>query len=174
MKKAIGCLALLVLLLAGASCLAWLLEWYLKNQQTQATVSPMDRGPWPDRTPRKLLHKTFPVKTYVSFEVEVPANSINPTVQGSFQVSAMVSGDVEQQSADVQLLLLNAKEFTDFAHGNIQGTALYASDPTDSLTVSWILHPKLDQTRKYYLVFRNLPAGSQTKTVKADFKLTFD
>lgn len=129
----------------------------------------------PPKPPKTVVHKTFQVKKYEAFDFVVPAHTITPKLEGSFQsfVKSNSENIVSNETADVDLLLLNEQEFDDFAHGK-QGTATYTADPSHSQAVEVALASTVDQPRTYYLVFRNPPGGARTKFVKADFTASFE
>jgi hypothetical protein len=125
--------------------------------------------------PKNFVHQTFQVQGYKSFEIVVPAHAARPRVHGTFQ--SFVTNDsgsmVSNESANVDLLLLNEGEYADF-HSGKQGTATYTLDPAYDQVADCALASTMDQSRKYYLVFRNPPGGPKTKFVKADFTASFD
>jgi hypothetical protein len=125
--------------------------------------------------PKNFLHQTFEVLGYKAFEVEVPSHSARPRLHGTFQ--SFVKNDtgsmVSNESANLDLVLLNEEEFAEFRKGK-QGTATYTLDPAYDQMVDCALASTLDQPRTYYLVFRNPPGGPKSKFVKADFTASFD
>jgi hypothetical protein len=125
--------------------------------------------------PKNFVHQTFQVQSYKSFEIVVPPHAARPRVHGTFQ--SFVTNDsgsmVSNESANVDLVLLNEDEYAEFHNGK-QGTAAYTLDPAYDQIVDCALASTLDQSRKYYLVFRNSPGGPKTKVVKADFTASFD
>jgi hypothetical protein len=129
----------------------------------------------PPKPPKSVVNKTFPVKTYEAFEFVVPAHTVTPKLEGSFQ--SFVKGNseniVSNDTADVDVLLMNEQEFDVFKHGK-QGTATYTADPSHSQTVEVALASTVDDHQTYYLVFRNPPGGPRTKFVKADFTASFE
>jgi hypothetical protein len=122
-----------------------------------------------------FLHKTFTVKIYEEFSFPVPAHIVKPLLHGSFESFAKnANGDlISNQSADVDLLVLNDEEFDDFTHSR-QGTATYTVDPSHSQIVTYAVPATVDQPQNYHLVFRNSPGGSHTKLVKADFTISLE
>ena len=125
--------------------------------------------------PKNFLHQTFEVQGYKAFEIEVPSHSARPRLHGTFQ--SFVKNDtgsmVSNESANLDLVLLNEEEFAEFRKGK-QGTATYTLDPTYDQMVDCALASTMDQPRTYYLVFRNSPGGPKVKFVKADFTASFD
>jgi|HubBroStandDraft_6_1064221.scaffolds.fasta_scaffold115773_1 hypothetical protein len=122
-----------------------------------------------------FLHKTFTVTAYEESSFSVPAHIIKPVLHGSFVSFAKnKNGDMlSNQSADVDLLLLNDEEFDDFTH-NRQGTATYTLDPSHSQAVTYAVPATVDRPQTYHLVFRNSPGGSHSKLVKADFTISLE
>ncbi len=125
--------------------------------------------------PKNFVHQTFQVQGYKAFEIVVPPHAARPRVHGTFQ--SFITNDagsmVSNESANVDLVLLNEDEYAEFHNGK-QGTATYTLDPAYDQIVDCALASTLDQSRTYYLVFRNSPGGPKTKVVKADFTASFD
>ena len=150
--------------------------------KNQPTPEAQDQGASVDhivvsKTPpsNNFLHKTFAVKTYEEFAFPVPAHIVKPMLHGSFVSFAKNrNGDLLcNQSADVDLLLLNDEEFDDFEHSR-QGTATYTLDPSHSQIVTYAVPATVDRPQTYHLVFRNSPGGSHSKLVKADFTISLE
>ena len=139
------------------------------------TLNPLNRADSTRVKPVHFLHKTFPVKKYVQLEFEVPIHSVIPRLRGTFKSFVRRPGDDDRsdESADVDFLLMESEQFSDFSHGQGDGTALYSVDPTHDQEVEFLLPPTQDEPKKYYLVFRNSPGGAAVKYVAADFSLTF-
>ena len=125
--------------------------------------------------PINFLNKTFPVKKYAQFEVEVPPHSVIPRIHGTLQSFVPQAGGekLSDDSTDVQFLLMNADQFSDYSHGHGDGTALYTVEATHDHEVEFVLPPTQDAPAKYYVVFVNAPGGARTKSVTADFTLSF-
>ena len=125
--------------------------------------------------PINFLHKTFTVKTDAEFPFTVPAHVVKPVLQGSFVAFAKnKSGDLlSNQSADVDLLLMNDQEFNDFSQSK-QGTATYTLEPSYGQSVAYRILGTVSDPQTYHLVFRNSPGGAHSKVVKADFTVTFE
>jgi hypothetical protein len=125
--------------------------------------------------PQNFLHQTFQIQGYKAFEVVIPAQSARPRLHGTFQ--SFVKSDsgslVSNESANVDLVLLNEEEFAEFHNGK-QGTATYTLDPSYDQMVECALASTLSEPRKYYLIFRNSPGGPKVKFVKADFTAFFE
>jgi len=138
-------------------------------------INPLDKVDSAHVKPINFLHKTFALKKTASFEFEVPAHTALPRLHGTFQSSVPGAGveNSSDDSANVDLVLLNAEQYADFSHGGAEGTALYTVDPTHDHEVDFLLSPTQEDSATYYLVFRNSPGGTPSKQVKADFSLTF-
>jgi len=115
------------------------------------------------------------LKKTASFEFQVPAHTALPRLHGRFQSSVPGAGSesASDDSANVDLLLLNADQYADFSRGGGEGTALYTVEPTHDHEVVFLLSPTQEDSATYYVVFRNSPGGAPSKQVKADFTLTF-
>ena len=143
--------------------------------------APIDEGPSKlDRIdssavppPKRFLHKTFSMKEYQAYAIEVPARIVRARVEGSFQSSIVSSGSepISDESTAVELMLMNAEQFDDFTHRR-GATSTYAVEPSFSQQVEIDLPPTQDDPVKYFLVFRNAPGGAP-RSVQADFSLTF-
>jgi hypothetical protein len=125
--------------------------------------------------PKNFVHQTFQLRGYKAFEIVVPAHAARPRVHGTFQ--SFVTGDsgslVSNESANLDLVLLNEEEFAEFHKGR-QGTATFTLDPAYDHMVDFALAATLEEPRTYYLVFRNPAGGPKVKFVKADFTASFD
>ena len=158
--------ALLSLLLLLSTC---------NKPRTPETVNPLDKVDSAHVKPINFLRKTFSLKKSATFEFQVPAHTALPRLHGTFQSYVPKAGgeDLSDDSANVDLVLLNADQYADFSHGGGDGMALYTVDPTHDHEVDYLLSPTQQDSATYYVVFRNSPGGAPTKQVKADFSLTF-
>lgn len=145
------------------------------KQQSKPPISELDRVNTKRVEPINFLHKTFSVKKYAQFSFEVPVHTAIPRLHGTFKSFIRQQGEdnLSDDSTDVDFLLLNADQFTDFSHGHFDGTALYSVDPTHDHEVEFMLPPTQEQPVKYYVVFRNSPGGAALKYVEANFSLNF-
>ena len=141
----------------------------------QETGTPLDHVDSAHVKPIHFLHKSFPVKSSVHFEFTVPAHTAIPRLHGTFKsfVSRPGEDSLSDDSTDVDFVLMNADQFSDFSHGRGGGTALYTVDPTHDHEVDFVLSPTQDDSATYYIVFRNSPGGAAVKQVEADFSLNF-
>jgi hypothetical protein len=139
------------------------------------TVNPLDRVDSSRIKPIHFLNKTFTVKKYAQFQVEVPPHTAIPRIHGNFRsfIPRVDDDDLSDDSTDVSFLLMNPQQFGDYSRGHSSGTALYTVEATHDHEVEFVLPPTQDQPQKYYVVFTNLPGGPAIKHVQADFSLTF-
>jgi hypothetical protein len=146
-----------------------------RSGPSKSTVNPLDRVDTARLKPSNFLHKTFTVKKYASFPVEVPPHTVIPRIHGTFQSFVPRPGDddLSDDSTDVSFLLMNTAQFAAYSHGQGDGTALYTVESTHSHEVEFVLSPTKDNAEKYYVVFVNLPGGPAVKSVAADFTLSF-
>ena len=162
-------LSLLTLLLVPVAC--------NKSQPNAGPtkVSRLDHVDSAHVKPINFLHKTFSLKKMAAFELQVPAHSALPRLHGTFQsfVPGAKGDRLSDDSANVDMNLLTADQYSDFSHGHGEGTALYTVDPTHDHEVDFLLSPTQEDSGTYYLVFRNSPGGAPNKQVQADFSVTF-
>jgi hypothetical protein len=146
-----------------------------RSGPSKSTVNPLDRVDTVRLKPTNFLHKTFTVKKYASFPIEVPPHTVIPRIHGTFQSFVPRPGDddLSDDSTDVSFLLMNTAQFAAYSHGQGGGTALYTVESTHSHEVEFVLSPTKDNAEKYYVVFVNLPGGLPVKSVTADFTLSF-
>lgn len=139
----------------------------------QETVNPLDRVDNSKFQPKNFLRKTFAVKTFTSFPVEVPPHIAIPRIHGTF-TSFVKNGEDRQSddSTDISFLLMSAEQYAEYAKGNRQATALYTVESSHSQEVEFLLQPTKDEPVKFYVVFVHLAAGKAPTMVEADFTLT--
>jgi hypothetical protein len=137
-------------------------------------VAPLDQvGSSPTGTSQEILHKTFVVRTTVTFPFDIPAHAAMPHLHGDFKSYITKMGiQSNEHSADVDFLVLSDQQYADFTAGN-PGDAVFSADAAHEQTVDVSLQPSLNQGAKYYLVFRNTPGGDAKKTVQADLTVDF-
>jgi hypothetical protein len=142
---------------------------------SKARLNPLDHIDSSHSRPINFLHKTFPVKKYAQFAVDVPSHTVIPHIHGTFQSFVPRPGDDNRSddSTDVGFLLMNAAQFAEYSRGHGGGTALYTVEATHSHEVEFVLAPTKDAPEKYYVVFVNAPGGAPVKSVTADFSLSF-
>ncbi|PYX62825.1 MAG: hypothetical protein DMG78_32660 [Acidobacteria bacterium] len=146
-----------------------------KQPAPRETTNPLDHVDSSRAKPINFLHKTFTVKKFAQFPIEVPPHTVIPRVHGSFKSFVPRPGDddLSDDSTDVGFLLMNADQFGDYSRGHGGGTALYTVESTHDHEVEFVLPPTQDQPQKYYVVFVNSPGGRAAKSVAADFSLSF-
>jgi hypothetical protein len=150
--------------------LLWSLAGCSKSQP--APDATQDQGASVDHI---VVSKTPPSTNFLNKTFPVPAHTIRPMLHGSFVSFAKnKNGDLlSNQSADIDLLVLNDEEFDDFSNSR-QGTATYTVDPAHSQTVTYAVPSTVDRPQTYHLVFRNSPGGAHSKLVKADFSISLE
>lgn len=164
----------LIAVLALGSSLG-LLACNKQHPAPKETSNPLDRIDSSHQTPVNFLHKSFTVKKYSQFPIEVPAHTVIPRVHGTFKSFVPRPGGdpLSDDTTDVGFLLMNAEQFADYSHGQGGGTALYTVEASHDHEVEFLLPPSKDNPEKYYLVFVNSRGGAPIKTVQADFTLSF-
>jgi hypothetical protein len=125
--------------------------------------------------PLSVVHKTFTLPKYESYNFEVPPHCLRPRLHGNFK--AYRYGEKGNRASDeassIDLFLFDEQQYNDFVNGPSDTTtrsvqAAYEQD------VDWALRSTFEQPAKYYLVFNNSSGKSKTKVVDADFTLSFD
>jgi hypothetical protein len=159
--------AIAVLMLALTAC--------QKKTPPAAEPAPhVDRvAPLPVGTTETILHKTFAVTGSANFPFEVPARAAMPHLHGTYKsFLAQLAVQSSDEAANVDFLILNEDQYTDFVEGH-SGEALFSADAAHDQDVNLSLPASQDQPRKYYLIFRNPPGGAAKKLIQADFTLDF-
>jgi hypothetical protein len=171
MTRRLPCLLIGALLLSLAACSKSQPEPDATEQPASVDHIVVSKS----QPPNNFLHKTFALNTSEDFPFRVPSHSVKPALHGSFVSFAKnKSGDLlSNETANVDLLILNEQEFDDFSHSK-QGIATYTVDPAHRQTVTYTLHPAVNDPENYHLVFRNSPGGARSKLVKADFTISFE
>lgn len=121
----------------------------------------------PDGGPYVLVHSRIALQSYQGFSFTVPPHALHPRLAGSFRTLPDVD---EQDSANIDVLLLNPREFRDLLHQ--QGTASFSTTGRSG-EVDWALNPTFVDPQKYVLVFRNSPEKPLPKAVDVNFTLSF-
>ncbi|MGC2193523.1 MAG: hypothetical protein WA628_02530 [Terriglobales bacterium] len=139
------------------------------------TSNPLDHVDSSHAKPINFLHKTFTVKKFAQFPIEVPPHTVIPRIHGTFKSFVPRPGDddLSDDSTDVGFLLMNSEQFADYSHSHGGGTALYTVEASHDHEVEFVLPPTKNEAEKYYVVFFNSPGGAATKSVEADFTLSF-
>src|SRR4029453_18138622 len=86
--------------------------------------------------PLQFLHKTFAVKDYQAFSLEVPPHIVRSKVQGTFQSSIKKHGSdsVSDESSAMELLLTDPSQYDDFTHHR-GASSTYSLEPSSSQEV---------------------------------------
>lgn len=125
----------------------------------------------PVGTSLDILHKKFVVRRIAHVRFEIPPHALTPRFSGTFR-SLVGGAPSRDESANVDFLLMNEEQYTNFAAGR-NPDPLYVADTTHFRDISVDLSPSRDRPVSYYLVFRNSPGGADVKTVLADFRVDF-
>jgi hypothetical protein len=142
------------------------------------TPGALDRvGESPVGTSNAILHQTFKVAGIVNLPFEVPAHAANPQLRGTYHSFLKAGGkqtetEASGAAADVEFLVLNAQQYSDFLNGH-GGQAIFSVEDTHNQEVNTGLPPTLGQPAKYYLVFRNNSRTAAKTVVQADFRVDF-
>jgi hypothetical protein len=142
------------------------------------TPGAFDRaGESPVGTSNAILHQTFKVAGIVNLPFEVPAHAANPQLRGTYRSFLKAGGkqteaEASGATADVEFLVLNAQQYSDFLNGH-GGEAILSVEDTHNQEVNTGLPPTLGQPAKYYLVFRNNSRTAAKTVVEADFRIDF-
>ena len=124
--------------------------------------------------PENFLHKAFSVKNHTEFAFVVPPRQEGTRLRGDFR-SFTKLGDPDSASgktADIDLMLLNEREFTEFLHGQPQSVT-YELDSAHSQLVDWRVPTTYAEPQTYHLVFSNSGSETKIKFVEADFTVSF-
>ena len=139
----------------------------------EETLSPSAKSVIPPE--QHVVHKTFSLQKYESFELEIPPHCLRPRVHGDFKSFRYgeKGNRASDEAASVDLLLLDEQQFNDFVNGPGDATTRAAQN-TYEQTINWALPSSFDTPRKFYLVFNNATGKPKTKIVEADLTLSFD
>lgn len=124
---------------------------------------------------RNFLHSVFSVSTSAQFAFEVPPHTLNPRLNGTFKsyTDRTAPNSTCDETANIDITLMSEQEYDDFKHGRL-GNATYDLDASHDQSIGWRVPSTLESPQKYHLVFSNLPGGTKTKFVKADFTISFE
>lgn len=155
---------LAALLIAGAACKK-------EAPAPETKVAPLDHvAPSPVGTSQTVLEKTFKLKDSTEFPFEIPAHASQPHLHGIFaSFTGQVHGESDD-SANIDFLILNEEQHDQIAGGHASD-ALFSVDTSHNQAVNFDLPPSMNQSVKYFLVFRN--PGKGVKTVEASFRVDF-
>ena len=164
-----------------AAVVGALAQWMQNQKQEQApeerrVVKPhaLDHiAESPVGTNAVIVSKTFAVSAPAKFSFEIPPHAASPQLHGTFRSFVRQAGiQSSDESADVDLLLMNGEQYADFLRGQPADT-VYSVDSSHDQDVSFGLPSTLDRPAQYYLVFRNSTSSAPKKLVQADFKVDF-
>ena len=140
-------------------------------EREAATPTAADRvGDSPVGTSNTVLHKSFVVATMVNWPFEVPAHAASPQLRGTYRAFLKYGDAVSPDPANVELLLLNERQYGDLVAGH-PGDAIFSAQSTEEVATG--LPPTLDQPAKYHLVFRNSSGKAAKKVVRANLRIDF-
>jgi hypothetical protein len=175
MKRSSAPLIIFALLLCGCS----------KKESSEAKSQPVDQpgrvqpepvnrslkvGPGP---PKHLLHRVFSLNDHTQFAFVVAPHQDSTTLHGTFR-SFTKRSDPDStcnRAADVDLMLLNEQEFSQFLQGPPRSVT-YELDPSHNQRVDWRVPATYGQPETYHLVFTNSAGGTKVKFVDADFSVS--
>jgi hypothetical protein len=127
----------------------------------------------PVGTSSAIVRKTFAVSAQAKFSFEIPPHAASPQLHGTFRSFVRQAGlQSSDESADIDLLLMNGEQYADFQRGKPSDT-VYSVDSSHDQDVSFGLPATLDHPVQYYLIFRNSSSSPAKKVVQADFQVDF-
>jgi len=143
------------------------------------TIAPSDyvapKGPVTPSTAgtaQTVLEKTFNLKGSATFPFEIPAHSAQPHLHGIFESFAGPGRGASDDSANIDLLLLNEEQQADF-DSNRPSDALFSVEASHNQAVNFDLPPSMKKPVKYYLVFRSSGGNKGGRIVDAHFRVDF-
>ena len=158
-----------------------LAQWMQNQKQEQAPEERRVAKPHaldhieesPVGTSNAIVRKTFAVSAPAKFSFEIPPHAASPQLHGTFRSFVREAGvQSSDESADIDLLLMNGEQYADFQRGQPADT-VYSVDSSHDQDVSFGLPATLDHPVQYYLVFRNSSSSPSKKVVQADFQVDF-
>jgi hypothetical protein len=126
----------------------------------------------PSPAPVNILHKTFVLNRYATFEIQIPPGTKAASLSGGYE-SFTESADHRHEPEQVQMSLLNENEVQDLRNGK-PGSVTYTVDPSAKQAIKWILNTNYERAEKYYLVLSHPSGGIKPTFVRADFTIQFD
>ena len=142
----------------------------------QAEIAAIDRvGASPLGSSQVVLHKDFVVHTLAAFSFEIPAHAAMPHLRGSYKsFVAKLGVQSNEDAANVDFFVLTEEQYASFVQGGAgAGDMLFSVDDSHEQNVDVVLPPSLNQTRKFYLVFRNPAGGDSNKAIRASLRVDF-
>jgi hypothetical protein len=144
-----------------------------KKPPAEEIPLPADRvTPSPVGTSQTVLHKTFAVKGSVTFPFDIPPHAVRPHLHGIFESFVREVHGASDDSANVDFLIVNADQYADLV-SNRPSEALFSVEASHNQAINLDLPASLDQSVKYYLVFRSAASKGPGKVVEADFHVDF-
>ncbi|HEY6185870.1 MAG TPA: hypothetical protein VIW67_26750 [Terriglobales bacterium] len=144
-----------------------------RSQPKPEETTPMVQSVVPPE--QHIVHKTFSVQKYESFEIAIPAHCLHPRLHGNFK--SFRYGEQGNRSSDeaanVDVLLLDEQQFKVFSSGPLEEGTRSAQNTHDQ-EIDWALPASYNDDRKFYLVFNNATGKPKTKMIDADLTLSFD
>jgi hypothetical protein len=130
-------------------------------------------APSPVGTSSAIVHKTFSVTAAAKFPFEIPAHAASPQLHGTYRSFVQQAGvQSSDEGADIDLLLMNERQYADYLHGHPADT-VYSVDSSHDQDINFGLPATLDHPVQYYLLFRNSSSAAGKKIVQADFRVDF-
>ncbi len=143
------------------------------------TIAPSDyvspKGPVtpsPVGATQTIVEKTFNLKASATFPFEIPAHAAQPHLHGIFESFAGPGRGASDDSANIDLLVLNEEQQADFA-SNRPSDAMFSVEESHNQAVNFDLPPSLKTPVKYYLVFRSSGGSKGARIVEANFRVDF-
>jgi hypothetical protein len=125
----------------------------------------------PVGTSNPILHKTFPLAKAADLPFEIPAHAATPKLHGIYHSFFQHAGPSDGDGADVEFLLLNQQQYSNFINQRPSDDVFSAGGAHDQ-EVNVNLPPTFNQPVKYYIVFRN-GSNAGKVAVQADFRVDF-
>ena len=129
-------------------------------------------SPSPVGTSQTVLQKTFTLKTSAAFPFEIPAHAVSPHLHGIFESFVREMHGASDDTANVDFLILNTDQYADLI-GKRPSEAMFSVEASHNQSVNFDLPASMDQTVKYYLIFRNAAGSSASKVIQANFHVDF-
>jgi hypothetical protein len=155
-----------IFLLAGEACTKQ------PPPPAHSAARPERVAPTPADSTLTVMQKTFNLKGSATFPFEIPAHTAQPHLHGIFESSAGSGPGASSDNANIDFLILNQEQQTDFANHR-DSPALFSLEASHNQAVNFDLPPSMNQPVKYYLVFRNPGGSKDSKVVQANFRVDF-
>ena len=126
----------------------------------------------PVGTSNRLLQKTFPLARVAHFPFEIPPHAAMPRFHGTFRSFVKQEGTFNNDSANVDVLLMTDAQYAEFSAGR-ESESLLVVEASHYQDINFDLSPTQNHSAKYHLVFRSVPGGAPKKVVQADFAVDF-